>query len=149
MASVSRIILLLLVILPSNLSYSIAQNWIKAGYWYSGTDFPIADINSALFTHLICAFADLNSTTYELHISPSDQKYFSAFTGTVKQKNPSVITLLSIGGGLANYSVYSSTVSQFSSRKSFIDSSIKYSSAIWVQGHRLQLAFSKYGCRCN
>ncbi|XP_027174115.1 uncharacterized protein LOC113773691 [Coffea eugenioides] len=124
MASVSRIILLLLVILPSNLPYSIAQNWIKAGYWYSGTEFPIADINSALFSHLICAFADINSSTYELHISPSDQKYFSAFTSTVKQKNPSVITLLSIGGGSANYSVYSSMVSQFSSRKSFIDSSI-------------------------
>ncbi|XP_027070848.1 receptor-like serine/threonine-protein kinase SD1-7 [Coffea arabica] len=124
MASVSRIILLLLVILPSNLPYSIAQNWIKAGYWYSGTEFPIADINSALFSHLICAFADINSSTYELRISPSDQKYFSAFTSTVKQKNPSVITLLSIGGGSANYSVYSSMVSQFSSRKSFIDSSI-------------------------
>lgn len=133
MASVIRIILLLLVILLANLQYSTAQTWIKAGYWYSGTEFPIADINAALFTHLICAFGNLNST-YELQISSTDQKYFSAFTSTVKQKNPSVVTLLSIGGGNANYSIYSSMISQFSSRKSFIDSSISIARLYGFEG---------------
>ncbi|KAL3535048.1 hypothetical protein ACH5RR_003509 [Cinchona calisaya] len=134
MVSFIRIVLLLLVVLPSNLPYSTAQTWIRAGYWFSGTEFPIEDVNSALFTHLLCAFGDLNSTTYELQISASDQKYFSAFTSTVKQKNPSVVTLLSIGGGTANYSIYSTMVSQFSSRKSFIDSSIRVARVYGFEG---------------
>ncbi|XP_059635879.1 class V chitinase-like [Cornus florida] len=97
---------------------------IKAGYWYSGSEFPTTDIISSLFTHLICAYAGLNSSTYQISISASDDYYFSTFTDTIKQKNPSVVTLLSIGGGLANSSLYSSMISQSSSRQSFIQSSI-------------------------
>ncbi|KAL7221951.1 hypothetical protein ACSBR1_023814 [Camellia fascicularis] len=96
--------LFFLIFLLSKLPSSTAQEqpWIQAGYWFSGSGFPISDINSALFTHLICAFAGLNSSTYELSISSSDSQLFSNFTNTVKQKNPSIKTLLSIGGGLAN-----------------------------------------------
>ncbi|CAL5328159.1 unnamed protein product [Camellia sinensis] len=119
--------LLFFILIPSKLPSSIAQQqpWIQAGYWFSGSEFPISDINSALFTHLICAFANLNSSTYQLSISSSDNQLFSNFTNTVKQKNPSIKTLLSIGGGSANGSDYSSMISQSSYRKSFIDSSIK------------------------
>ncbi|XP_059635876.1 class V chitinase-like [Cornus florida] len=105
-------------------SASGTLTWIKAGYWYSGSEFPTTDIISSLFTHLICAYAGLNSSTYQLSISASDDNYFSTFTDTIKQKNPSVVTLLSIGGGLANSSLYSSMISQSSSRQSFIQSSI-------------------------
>ncbi|KAJ0031335.1 hypothetical protein Pint_14603 [Pistacia integerrima] len=84
-----------------------SETWVKGGYWYSGSGFPSSDINSALFTHLFCAFADVNSTSYELFLSASDEKEFSNFTDTVKQKNPSVSTLLSIGGGNAKYSTLS------------------------------------------
>jgi GH18 family chitinase len=107
-----------------------AQTWIKAGYWYSGSEFPISDINSALFSHLICAFAGLNSSSYELSASSS----FSTFTNTVKQKNPSITTLLSIGGGSADYAVLSMMVSKASYRKSFIDSSIKMARLYGFQG---------------
>ncbi|CAL5327937.1 unnamed protein product [Camellia sinensis] len=119
--------LFFLIFLLSKLPSSTAQEqpWIQAGYWFSGSGFPISDINSSLFTHLICAFAGLNSSTYELSISSSDSQLFSNFTNIVKQKNPSIKTLLSIGGGLANGSYYSSMVSHSSYRKSFIDSSIK------------------------
>ncbi|KAJ0030355.1 hypothetical protein Pint_14613 [Pistacia integerrima] len=55
----------------------------------------------------------------------SDEKQLSNFTDTVKQKNPSVLTLLSIEAGNANYSTFSSMVCNSSFRKSFIDSSIK------------------------
>ncbi|KAJ0031560.1 hypothetical protein Pint_14632 [Pistacia integerrima] len=75
-----------------------SQVWVKVGYWYKGTSFAASEINSALFTHLLCAFADLNSTSYELSIPPSNENKFSTFTETVKRKNPSVTTLLSIGG---------------------------------------------------
>ncbi|KAA8535305.1 hypothetical protein F0562_030308 [Nyssa sinensis] len=58
-------------------------------------------------------------------MSSSDEQLFSIFTDTVKQKNPSIKTLLSIGGGDTNYERFSLMVSQSSYRKNFIDSSIK------------------------
>ncbi|KAK7411610.1 hypothetical protein VNO78_03045 [Psophocarpus tetragonolobus] len=111
-----------------------AQTWVQAGYWYSGSGFPVSNINSALYTHLICAFAELNSSTYELFISPSDEQYFSSFTSTIKQKNPSITTLLSIAGGNGNYTVLSSMVSKAPSRKTFIQSSIKRARFYGFQG---------------
>ncbi|CAI9098916.1 OLC1v1035648C1 [Oldenlandia corymbosa var. corymbosa] len=129
-----KIILLLLVILPSDFMITAAQSWMRSGYWFSGTKFPISDINSGLFTHLICAFGDINSITYDLNLSSSDQKDFSVFSTTVKQKNPSVITLLSIGGGTSNYTVYSTMVSQPSYRKSFIDSSVNLARSYGFDG---------------
>uniref|UniRef100_A0A2P2MFJ6 L-type lectin-domain containing receptor kinase IX.2-like isoform X4 n=1 Tax=Rhizophora mucronata TaxID=61149 RepID=A0A2P2MFJ6_RHIMU len=80
---------------------STAQNWVKAGYWYAPGDYPIPDINSALFTHLLCAFANVSSATYELSIPSTLQRKFSIFTDIVKRKNPSVTTLLSIWNGQA------------------------------------------------
>jgi len=85
----------------------------------------VSGIDSTLFTHLFCAFADLNPTTYEVTISSSNLPQFSTFTQTVQQKNPSVKTLLSIGGGSSSPSSFASMASQNSSRKSFIDSSIQ------------------------
>ncbi|KAL3744218.1 hypothetical protein ACJRO7_013469 [Eucalyptus globulus] len=88
----------------------MAQN-VKGGYWFPDSGITASDINSALFTHLFCAFADVDS--------------FAAFTRDVQQKNPSVVTLLSIGGG-GNKSIadnIASVARQSSSRKSFIDSS--------------------------
>ncbi|PPR90431.1 hypothetical protein GOBAR_AA30261 [Gossypium barbadense] len=89
---------------------------------------------NALFTHLICAFANINASSYQLSVSSSDDQHFSTFTNTVKQKNPSVTTLLSIGGGSANHSVIVSMVSNSSHRKSFIDSSIKTARLYGFQG---------------
>ncbi|KAM1089755.1 hypothetical protein ACFX2J_017365 [Malus domestica] len=105
---------------------SEAQSWIKVAYWYSGSKFPISDINSPLFTHLIYAYKDVNSSSYELSSSSSDssEQYYSTFTPTVKRKNPSVTTLVSIGGGNADYGVISTMLSSSSHRNSFIDSSI-------------------------
>ena len=108
-----------------------AQSWIRAGYWYYDTDLPTSDINSALFTHLICAFADLNSSSFELSIPFSAEQSFSTFTNNVKQKNPSITTLLSIEGGVANFS---QMVNNSAHRKSFIDSSIKFARLYGFQG---------------
>ena len=110
-----------------------AQYWVQAGYWHYGYGFPISDINSTLYTHLICAFADVNSSTYEISIS-ADERSFSSFTSTVKQKNPSISTLLSIGGGSANDTVLSLMVSTASSRKSFIQSSIRVARLYGFEG---------------
>ncbi|KAH9660260.1 Receptor-like serine/threonine-protein kinase [Citrus sinensis] len=132
----SKIIILVLhIFIFSESLPARAQTLIKVGYWDSGDGFPISDVNFALFTHLMCGFADVNSTTYELSLSPSDEEQFSNFTDTVKIKNPSITTLLSIGGGNnPNYSTYSSMSASSSSRKSFIDSSIKIARLYGFQG---------------
>ncbi|KAJ6435687.1 hypothetical protein OIU84_000822 [Salix udensis] len=127
---VSRIAITILFILKLH----PAQAWIKAGYSFYGMDFPVSDINSTLYTHLICAFADLNSSSYRLSIPSSYDQFFSAFTNTVKQKNPSITTLLSIGGGNANYSTLSAMAGNSTYRKSFIDDSIKTARLYGFQG---------------
>ncbi|KAL5772802.1 hypothetical protein ACOSP7_012420 [Xanthoceras sorbifolium] len=131
----------------SQVQFSASQTWIKAGYWYAGSEFPISDINSALFTHLICAFANVDSSTYHLSIpSSANQQYFSSFNGIVRQKNPSITALLSIWNGqnatgqsilgnkVVNTSVLSSMVSNSSYRNSFIGSSIKTARLFGFQG---------------
>ncbi|KAH9700054.1 Receptor-like serine/threonine-protein kinase [Citrus sinensis] len=129
------IILVLYIFIFSESLPARAQTLIRAGYWDSDDGFPVSDVNSALFTHLMCGFADVNSTSYELSLSPSDEKQFSNFTDTVKIKNPSITTLLSIGGGNnPNYSSYSSMAGNPSFRKYFIDSSIKIARLYGFQG---------------
>ncbi|KAF2310468.1 hypothetical protein GH714_011884 [Hevea brasiliensis] len=107
---------------------SAGQNVVRAAYWYYGTmnRFPVFDIESTLFTHLFCAFADLDPQTNQVTIPSANQAQFSNFTQTVQQKNPSIKTLLSIGGGGGDevFAAFDSMVSQASSRKTFIDSSI-------------------------
>ncbi|KAH9654524.1 Receptor-like serine/threonine-protein kinase [Citrus sinensis] len=128
------------------LEFSDAQTWIKAGYWLAGREFPLSDINSALFTHLICAFAEVDSSTYQLSISSANQQYFSIFANSVRRKNPSIKTLLSIWNGQnstyqsilgnknINPSVLSSMVGDSSHRKSFIESSIRTARLYGFQG---------------
>ncbi|KAL2340807.1 hypothetical protein Fmac_008747 [Flemingia macrophylla] len=113
------------------LHFSPAKAAIKGGYWYNGTSLAVADINSTLFTHLFCAFADLDATTSNVTIASSNAARFSTFTQTVQAKNPSVKTLLSIGGGggSALAARFSNMASQAATRKAFIDSSIRLARA--------------------
>ncbi|KAH7546220.1 hypothetical protein FEM48_Zijuj01G0177400 [Ziziphus jujuba var. spinosa] len=122
-----------------------AETWVRAGYWYASSESPIPDINSALFTHLLCGFANVNSSTYQLSIPSADDQYFSSFTSIVKRKNPSIITLLSMWNGQAataqsvlgeksNTSVLSSMLEQSSNRRSFIESSIRTARKYGFQG---------------
>ncbi|KAI3446790.1 hypothetical protein Pfo_003455 [Paulownia fortunei] len=112
------------LLLLSLLKFADAETWIRSGYWYSGSEFPVPDINSALFTHLVCAFAQINSSNYEIYISPSDEPYMSTFTEIVRRKNPSAKTLLSISAGAAKSSTFFEMINQPSRRRSFIKSSI-------------------------
>ncbi|KAJ1379773.1 Glycoside hydrolase family 18, catalytic domain [Sesbania bispinosa] len=100
---------------------------MKGGYWYSDAGLDVSDIDSTHFTHLFCAFADLDTNTNQVTISSSNAPLFSTFTQTVQQKNPSVKTLLSIGGGGGSSlaQAFSTMATQASTRKSFIDSSIQ------------------------
>ncbi|KAL8133335.1 class V chitinase-like [Apium graveolens] len=107
------------------LHFSAAQSAVKAGYWFPDSGIAASDIDSTLFTHLFCAFSDLNGNTNQVTISPANAVQFSQFTKTVQVKNPSVKTLLSIGGGASNDADFAKMASSSASRKSFIDSSLK------------------------
>lgn len=126
-----------LFLLFTQVNCSTTHAWIRAGYWYVGSEFPIPEINSALFTHLTCAFANINPNSYELSLSSADESYISTFTNIVKRKNPSVITLLSTWTGDKNSSVLPFMVTQSSRRKSFIDSSINIARKYGFQGLEL------------
>ncbi|XP_010275721.1 PREDICTED: chitotriosidase-1-like [Nelumbo nucifera] len=111
-----------------------AQDAVKAAYWFPDSGLAASEIDVSLFTHLFCAFADLDPQTYQVTISAANQAPFSTFTSTLQQNNPSVKTLLSIGGGNSNASYFASMASQPSSRKSFIDSSIEIARSYGFHG---------------
>ncbi|KAJ0030579.1 hypothetical protein Pint_14531 [Pistacia integerrima] len=114
---------------------------VKGVYWFYDSGFAASSINSPLFTHLLCAFADLDPNTSQVTISSSNQAPFRAFTETVQLKNPSIKTLLSIGGGGSSSSDFASMASQSSSRKSFIDSSINLARSYNFHGLDLDWEF--------
>lgn len=107
---------------------------VNGGYWFPESGFPASSIDSTLFTHLFCAFADLDSATNQVTVSSANTASFSQFTATVQSKNPSVKTLLSIGGGSANRAAFSSMAAQPASRTSFINSSIKLARSYGFSG---------------
>ncbi|KAK4374861.1 hypothetical protein RND71_005538 [Anisodus tanguticus] len=116
------------------LIFSNGQNVIKGGYWFRDSGLALNNIDSTLFTHLFCAFADLNPQSNQLIISPENQDSFRQFTSTVQRKNPSVKTLLSIAGGRANKTAYGVMARTPNSRKSFIDSSIRMARQLGFHG---------------
>ncbi|XP_010449301.1 PREDICTED: chitotriosidase-1-like [Camelina sativa] len=151
MSSTKLIIYYITFFLSLLLRSSSAQNIVKATYWFPGSEFPVADIDSSLFTHLFCAFADLNPQTNEVTISSTNQPKFSTFTQTVRRKNPSVKTLLSIGGG-GNESIsaaFASMASNPNSRKTFIDSSITLARSNGFNGLDLDWEYPKTETEMN
>ncbi|MCE5166015.1 hypothetical protein HAX54_014009 [Datura stramonium] len=75
------------------------DSWDKSGFWYAGSEFPVPEIPSTMYTHTFTLPFIYQHYKFELYISHSDEPYISTFYETVKQNNPSVITLLSILGG--------------------------------------------------
>ncbi|KAK8697190.1 hypothetical protein V6N13_113342 [Hibiscus sabdariffa] len=104
--------------------FSVGQNPVRAAYWSADSESSVSSIDSTIFTHLFCAFANLNPQTNRVTVDPANQARFSSFTSTVRSRNPNVRTLLSIGGGNSSPAAFASMASRASSRKSFIDSSI-------------------------
>lgn len=115
----STIIFFFLLLSLFHVQFSTA---VKGGYFtpYNGVQF--SDIDSTLFTHLFCAFAHLDTQTYQVTIEAGG---CLSFPQAVKRKNPSVKALISIGGGRSTPADFNNMASNPSTRKTFIDSSIK------------------------
>ncbi|XP_047335037.1 class V chitinase-like [Impatiens glandulifera] len=97
---------------------------VKGVYWLGESEFPIYKIESNLFTHIFWSFANLDPKTHEVSVDVTADT-FTNFTTTVRQKNPDVKTLISIGGPKADVSAFVAMASNGDARKKFIDSSIK------------------------
>nr|DAD45170.1 TPA_asm: hypothetical protein HUJ06_003400 [Nelumbo nucifera] len=97
---------------------------VKAGYWLPDSGIPVSDIDASFFTHFFYAFADLDPQN-QVTIPPQDQITLSTFKTTLQRSNPSIKTLLSIGGENTPADYFSSMASDATSRKEFIDSSIE------------------------
>lgn len=114
-------------------SIGLDETWIKAGYWQYDTTNPstIQSINSSLYTHIIYGYAEVsfNSSIDDIIVTTSNDERLRNFNKIVKMKNPSIKTILSIGG--SDQSLYGSglnllmTSTYFTTRKYFIDSSIE------------------------
>ncbi|XP_022143207.1 oviduct-specific glycoprotein-like [Momordica charantia] len=100
--------------------------FVNAGYWFThtNTQFPASKIDANLFTHLFCAHAGLNSQTYELSISDSQKLLIHEFSKTVKQNNPELKTLLSIGGDDAKAERFAAMAASFFHRAAFVRTTI-------------------------
>ncbi|KAG6675657.1 hypothetical protein I3842_15G114300 [Carya illinoinensis] len=100
---------------------------VKAGYWFFGHDLnrKVAEIPSELFTHLYACFAEVDDDGRLIIPEPYSEP-FRDFTKTVRVRNPSVKTLLSIGGEGPNISTAIASVARDDKlRDAFINRSIQ------------------------
>ena len=104
-------------------SLDLANEVVKAGYWYAPSHFLPANINCSLFTHLFAAFAYVNDSTYQVYFPTGYEEPFQNFPETCI--NSSVKILLSIGGNDSDPSIFAAMASNHSSREAFINSSIR------------------------
>ncbi|KAG2668354.1 hypothetical protein I3760_15G156400 [Carya illinoinensis] len=95
---------------------------VKAGYWFFGPDLnrKVAEIPSELFTHLYAGFAVVEKDGH-VNIPEPYSELFGDFSKTVRVRNHTVKTLLSIGGEGADLSA---VVEKKSSRDNLITDSI-------------------------
>lgn len=101
---------------------------VKAAYWpsYTVSFSPPSSINAGLFTHIFYAFANLNDQMFQVELPATADKAAdpAEFTPTLLKKNPSIKTLISIGGGGSNATAFALMASNASHRKVFINSAI-------------------------
>ncbi|XP_068649211.1 class V chitinase CHIT5a-like [Aristolochia californica] len=97
---------------------------IRGGYWFPNSDVPVSAINTSYYTHIYYAFLLPDPNTYEIVVNNADDPVLRSFTSTLHGKNPPVKTILSIGGGSNDATVFSQMVSDPKTRSSFIESAV-------------------------
>ncbi|CAN1256449.1 Class V chitinase [Linum perenne] len=114
---------------------------VRGGYWFPDSGFAVSAIESRHFTHLFCAFAGIDSGNFQLTVPAANRQQFMTFTQTVQSKNPSVRTLLSIGGGGANVATFAAMAGNSTTRQVFINSSVSLARSYGFDGLDLDWEF--------
>ena len=114
---------------------------VRAAYWPSSDEFQPSATNTNYFTHIIYAFLAPDPVTYKLTVTEEDQKNLPKFIAGLKTRYPLVKTLLSIGGGGSNATVFATMASSKQTRQSFIDSTIQMARKYGFDGVDLDWEF--------
>lgn len=112
---------LLVTITPSSLVQAV--DVVQAGYWLGSVAITSTNFNVNFQTHVLYAFAGIDGS-YNTVPPSDDNGQYKTFTATAHKSNPRVKTLLSIGGGASDPTVFAAMASTAANRKVFIDSSI-------------------------
>ncbi|XP_028799084.1 class V chitinase CHIT5a [Neltuma alba] len=111
---------------PSSSPYPTPYSSVRAAYWPSGSDFSTSSINTNYFTHIYYAFLEPDpADSFRLSVTGSAQTEITNFISGLRNRNPPVKTLLSIGGGSSNSSAFAAMASTPQSRSVFIKSTIQ------------------------
>ncbi|KAL3824610.1 hypothetical protein ACJIZ3_020639 [Penstemon smallii] len=115
---------------------------MKGAYFPSwAQNFTPSSIKTELFTHIYYAFLTPNNITFKFNIEHSEAIQLVNFTSTLREKNPSVKILFSVGGAAEGPVLFSRMASSPSSRMSFIFSSIEVARKFRFDGIDLDWEF--------
>ncbi|XDV45790.1 hypothetical protein PO909_013821 [Leuciscus waleckii] len=98
-------------------------NWSQ--YRPGGGKYLPSNVDPHLCTHLIYAFSMINQENQLTTVEENDQTLYKSFNG-LKERNPSLKTLLAVGGWTFGSDQFSSMVSTSENRSTFIQSSIAF-----------------------
>ncbi|KAF3795997.1 Chitinase-3-like protein 1 [Nymphaea thermarum] len=117
-------------------SATSATKEIRAGFWppFSNSYAPPSSIDTSVYTHIFYAFLGTKSIDTNFTFSREELPLLTTFSTTLKTKNPSIKTLLSIGGLLSNSTEFSAVAADRNQRKAFIDSAIALARAHGFDG---------------
>ncbi|XP_019447575.1 PREDICTED: acidic mammalian chitinase-like [Lupinus angustifolius] len=114
---------------------------VRSAYWPSGDDFSPSSIETKYFTHIYYAFVELEPDSFKLDITDSDKKWIQEFIGGLHNRHPPVKTILSIGGGGSNSTLFSIMASTKQNRENFINSTIQVAHKYGFNGLDLDWEF--------
>lgn len=109
----------------NNSQYQFLNHGVRSAYWPAGDDFSPSLIDTNYFTHILLAFIQPEPISFKLEITKSGKKWGQNFIKALHHRSPPVKTLLSIGGGGSNSTLFSEIASTKQNREIFINSTIE------------------------